>query len=247
MTHPLRDPARLTRLLVLGAVHDGASRLGDIAKALDISVQAAGGHVRALREAGRIETDALRVTPAGRQWLIDESHIAEEAARRVAAGAHRIPVVSARAAADLDAGATVALVMEEGDLVAVPGDGPSRGITRNAAVAGDEVVVGDLEGMAPLRPGAIRLEVVPGPAEGGAGKLAGRRPDGLVAALGTGAALAAADWGVDLRFAPVEAAINAAHRGLDVVLVVSRDRLAEALAALESARPRIDVGLPKSQ
>lgn len=232
MSHPLRDPARLTRLLVLGAIHDGAQKLADIAQRLEISNQSAGGHVRALRDAGHVDAQ-MHVTPAGRQWLIDEARITQEAARRIAAGASRLRVVSARAAVDLEAGMRVGLRMVEGDLEAAPGPAESTGVVRIGAQAGAEVVVEGLQGVVALEPGTITLHVVPGPAEGGAGRCDGPRPAGLVAALGTGAWLAAQDWGVDVRFAPVEGALNAAQRGLDVTLVVSRDRLAEALASLD--------------
>jgi predicted transcriptional regulator len=138
----------------------------------------------------------------------------------------------------------VALWMEEGDLVARPGKGASRGRTQNAARKGHEVVVGELRGLVPLAPGALTLISLPSPEEGGVARvdragleaiLKRRAAPARRGALGTGAqVLGTSLWGkVDFLFAADAAAFNAAERGLGVTLLVTRDRLAEAMQALE--------------
>jgi putative transcriptional regulator len=178
-----------------------------------------------------------------------------------------IQVTSAIAAAPIAKGQSVGLSMEDGDLHARPSaTAPSRGQARNAAKTGEEVIVGQLQGMVRLDPGRMTLVSVPSPAEGGiahvdraalAKVLQGRKP-ARVGAHGTGARILARSLAgnltkegsgrlasretskvssllpsLDFEFAADRAAFNAAERGLDVLLFVTRDRLPEVMEALE--------------
>ncbi len=160
-----------------------------------------------------------------------------------------IQVTSAVAAAPVRPGDEVGLFMHEGDLAAKPGrTAPSRGMARNGARNGEEVIVGDLKGMVDLEPGRLTVITVPSPEEGGVARvdaaalrtrLRGRPKPDRVGAHGTGARILARSLTkegagrLDFEFAADRAAFNAAERGLDVHLYCSRDRLPDLTETLE--------------
>ncbi len=247
----LRDRTAITRLLIVAELHrkPGAT-LSDVAAALGITVQAVSVHARALAAAGSLQlTDgAYRVAPKGLQSLHEGVRHLHDALNELAAPLDVIQVTSAVAAAPIAAGQSVGLYMEDGELAARPSTtAPSRGKAQNAAKAGDEVIVAQLQGMVRLEPGRLTLVSLPGPAEGGVARvdraglaklLHGRTP-ARVGAHGTGATLLArqlaksAGGRLDFEFAADRAAFNAAERGLDALLFVTRDRLAEAMDTVE--------------
>lgn len=245
-TRRLRDRTQTTRLLILAGLQEPGATLSRVARQLGVTVQAVSAHAQTMARAGHVAPDGptYKVTPAGLQALHEGVRGLRDAVRDLAAPLEVIQVTSAIAAVDLEKGEEVALWMEDGDLVARTGKGSSRGRTRNAARKGQEVVVGELRGLVPLAPGPLTLVSLPSPEEGGIARVdrAGleatlkRRPlPARRGALGTGAqVLARAVWDqVDFLFAADAAAFNAAERGLAVTLLVTRDRLPEAMQSLE--------------
>lgn len=251
----LRDRTAITRLLILAELERRpGTTLSDVAAALGITVQAVSVHARELAAQGWLRADdgTYRGTPRGLQALHEGVRHLHDAVGALAAPLDVIQVASAVAAGPIQAGDLVGLSMEDGDLAARAAsvrDAPSRGRARNAAKAGEEVVVGDLEGMVTLEPGRLTLASLPGPAEGGVArvdrdglrKALGKRPFARVGAHGTGARIlgrSLAKEGVgpgrlDFEFAADRACFNAAERGLDVLLLVTRDRLAEVMESFE--------------
>ena len=249
----LRDRTAITRLLILGELERRpGTTLSDVAVSLGVTVQAVSAHAKDLAQMGWLHSDegAYRATPKGLQSLHEGVRHLRDAIGALAAPLDVIQLTSAVAAAPLQAGDPVGLFMEEGDLAARPSkDAPSRGRARNSAKAGDEVIVGDLQGMVKLDPGKLTLVSLPGPAEGGIAaidrealrKAIARREGGAgrMGAHGTGARVLArwlAKEGhgrLDFEFAADRAAFNAAERGLDVLLLVTRDRLAEVMESFE--------------
>lgn len=263
----LRDRTGITRLLILAELERRpGTTLSEVAASLGVTVQAVSAHAKDLSSLGwlRNEDSTYRATPKGLQSLHEGVRHLRDAIGALAAPLDVIQLTSAVAASTIQAGDPVGLFMEEGDLAARPAkDASSRGRARNAAKAGEEVIVGDLQGMVKLEPGRLRLVSLPGPAEGGIAlvdrealrKLLGRKGAGAnghatgsgqhqnhplrLGAHGTGARVLArwlAKEGhgrVDFEFAADRAAFNAAERGLDVLLLVTRDRLAEVMEAFE--------------
>lgn len=259
----LRDRTGITRLLILAELERRpGTTLSDVAASLGVTVQAVSAHAKELATLGwlRSEVGAYRATPKGLQALHEGVRHLRDAVGELAAPLDVIQLTSAIAAAPIQAGDVVGLYMEEGDLAASPAkDAPSRGRARNAAKAGEEVIVGDLQGMVKLEPGRLTLVSLPGPGEGGVAaidldalrKALGRKPGvksaggsgagqpPRVGAHGTGARIVArrlAKEGharLDFEFAADRAAFNAAERGLDVLLLVTRDRLAEVMESFD--------------
>ena len=247
----LRDRTAITRLLIVAELQrrPGAT-LSDVAASLGITVQAVSVHARALAATGALQVanGAYQATPKGLQSVHEGVRHLRDALTAVAAPLDVIQVTSAIAAAPVAAGQQVGLFMEDGDLAARPSTtAPSRGRARDAAKSGEEVVVGDLQGMVRLEPGRLTLVSLPGPGEGGIAKvdrtglrrlLHGGRPPAKIGAHGTGARILARSLAkeglrrLDFEFAADRAAFNAAERGLDVLLFVTRDRLPEVMEAL---------------
>ncbi len=247
----LRDRTGITRLLILADLERRPGiTLSEVADGLGITVQAVSAHAKELAQQGwlRLADGAYRGTPRGLQALHEGARHLHDAVSSLVEPLAVIQVTSAVAAGPVQAGDLVGLFMDEGDLAAKPGrDAPSRGRARTAARPGDEVVVGDLEGMVRLEPGRLTLVSLPGPAEGGVARvdrealrkaMAGT-PGQRLGAHGTGARVLArrlakdGPWRLDFEFAADRAAFNAAERGLDVLLLVTRDRLAEVMESFE--------------
>lgn len=254
----LRDRTAITRLLILADLERRpGTTLSEVAAGLGITVQAVSAHAKELAAAGwlRFLDGAYRGTPRGLQALHEGVRHLHDAVSALVEPLSVIQVTSAIAAAPVQAGDTVALFMDEGELAAKPGKdaaaAPSRGRARTAAKAGDEVVVGDLEGMVRLDPGRLTVVSLPGPAEGGVAgvdrdalrRTLASKPGHRMGAHGTGARVlaralakegrAGPAWRLDFEFAADRACFNAAERGLDVLLLVTRDRLAEVMESFE--------------
>jgi putative transcriptional regulator len=259
----LRDRTGITRLLILAELERRpGTTLSDIAAALGVTVQAVSTHAKDLAARGWLRADDgdYRATPKGLQSLHEGVRHLRDSVTALALPLDVIQLVSAVAAAPIKAGDAVGLFMEEGDLAARPArEAPSRGRARNTAKTGEEVVVGDLQGMVKLDPGRLLIVSLPGPAEGGIAAVdrealrrllarkapsspatgAGRPAALRMGAHGTGARVLAR-WlareghgRLDFEFAADRAAFNAAERGIDVLLLATRDRLAEVMESFE--------------
>ncbi|MEK6986059.1 MAG: hypothetical protein AABX89_06730 [Candidatus Thermoplasmatota archaeon] len=248
---PLRDRTATTRVLILAALESRpTATLSDVAADLDVTVQAISAHAQEMARQGLLDAgDAgYRPTAKGRQALHEGVRSLRDAVTTLAGPLDVIQVTSALAASQIAAGQEVGLFMADGELEARPSaNAPSRGRAREAAKPGDEVIVTDLKGMVKLEPGALTVISLPGPGEGGIArldtarlrKLIGAQKATKVGAHGTGATILARRLvgdglrTLDFTFAADRAAFNAAERGLDVLLLVTRDRLSEVMQAFE--------------
>ena len=242
----LRDKAAITRLLILAELErEPGITLSEIATRLDITVQAVSAYAKELVADGLLaEAGPQRVTPKGLQTLHEGVRQLRGAVDAVATPLAVIRVASAVAATKVKAGERVGLVMQDGELHArARVRATSMGRALNDAEPGEEVVATDLTGLVELAPGRITVVALPSPLEGGVARVDLPRLRGMLkdlprahktAALGTGARVLAQRLGtVDFEFAAERAAFNAAERGLDVRLYVTRDRLPEAMQAFE--------------
>ena len=248
---PLRDRTGTTRVLILAALESRpAATLSEIAEELDVTVQAISAHAQEMARQGwvTVEDGAYQPTAKGRQWLHEGVRQLRDAVTTLAAPLDVIQVASAVAGSTIAAGAEVGLFMVDGELEARPGaSASSRGRASTGAKAGDELIVTDLKGMVKLEPGTSTVVSLPGPAEGGIAradlvklrKTVAAQKAGKVGAHGTGAVILARRLvgdglrSLDFTFAADRAAFNAAERGLDVLLLVTRDRLSEVMLAFE--------------
>jgi len=150
-------------------------------------------------------------------------------------------------------GDRVGLFMEEGYLVAHAGrTSPSTGVVVHDAAKGDLVAVRDLEGIVALRPGRIVLVRIRSTASGKrAGRGQSRRlppstKEFVIAALDVAGLVAAKELGVRPRieFGVLAAVVEAAERGVSVLLLLPEDRVAEAVRTIEAANARLEDKIP---
>lgn len=234
------------RVLVEIAERQPAVNQGEIAEAVGVTSQAVSEYIRELVDNGFVEKEArsrYRVTKRGVDWLIRQAsdvrrfadHVTEDVLGSMQEDA-------AFATADIEAGETVSLSIQEGLLHAAPGDdGPATGIATTDADAGAVVGVTGFAGVIDLEPGTVTVfQVSPirsaEPGESTALASATAAADVVVAAgVEAVAVLEASGVDPDVTFAAGEVAADAAGRGLDVVVVATTDLAGRVTDALRDA------------
>jgi predicted transcriptional regulator len=161
----LRRPGAVSDLLFLyECTTREVGQLRPIADRLGLTVQAASHTFRSLARRGLVDQREGRYRPtvAGVDWLhraLGSLH--EDLTSRL----DRLNIVRttrAIAGEKIPAGASVALAIEDGVLVAVPGRrGAARGRAAAGAAAGELVEIADLDGIVPLQRGAVTVVVLP--------------------------------------------------------------------------------------
>jgi len=245
----LRDLRASTEfLLLLELSRAPRLRQRELAERLEITPQAVSQYLHELRRRGLLAggRGQLRLTSEGIEYLHRRF---EELREFVVATTALLPVIAeteAYAAGSIEPGDSVGLRMERGRLTAHPRTvAPSRGVALGAAERGEAVRVGSLEGIVDLKPGAILLLELPPAFRGGARRLGpsvrtrlrSARVDVAGGLDPWGAtALEAAGWPDALVHAPVQSAISAVQRGLQVALVGCEADVQMAIRELEELR-----------
>lgn len=254
----LRDLRESTTFLILLAVtQERHTRLKTLADELGMTVQGVSDYVRRLTDEGLLQLvdGEHRATRKGVERLQEHflglKGFVATAGRAIAF----IEATPALAGGPIRRGDRVGLFMEGGRLVAHPGrDSPSTGTAARDASKGEDVTVRDLDGIVALRPGRVTIARVPSAREGGSHalhatsgrRLAGRTRGARIAALEVTGIAAARKLGLrpDIEFGVLPATVEAAERGVDVVLIVPEDQAAEAVQAIEAANARLEDKIP---
>ncbi|MBI4394462.1 MAG: hypothetical protein HY556_11815 [Euryarchaeota archaeon] len=246
----LRDKKRLTRLLLMFEVSQAEPvRPKQLADAVGMTIQGVLNHLDELRQARHVEhsSDGYNLSALGRQELLesmlDIKRYVDDAVLRL----NVIDACSAVAGNKIREGDPLGLFMVEGELVAFGGrDSSSKGKALSSAERGEEVLVGDLEGVVEINTARLNLVRVPGAREGGSRRLGTRALQASLGdldmrtvhagAVGTEGRAALRRLGLEpaFRFAPVQAAFNAAQLGLEALLLVPGPEMKEVLGELES-------------
>jgi predicted transcriptional regulator len=245
----LRRSGAVTELLFL---HECATRevsqLRAVAERLGLTVQAASHIFRQLRRRGlaEVRADRYRPTIAGMAWLHAAFGSVREDLDERLQRLHIIRSTRAVARGAVRAHARVVLEVRRGVLEAREGTkGPSRGRARTAALNGELVEVGDLEGIVALQPAEIRIVTLPD-AEAlrpqvlrQLRRLVRSPPEGLLAASGIEAYhwLERASSRPVLRYAVAASAIEASKVGVPTTLVVLESDLPRLLARFDQPQP----------
>ncbi len=248
--HPLRDLKKNTELLILVEILKSPSvRFKELADMFGITVQAVSQYVGAMKKEGllRQQSGVLRPTRKGMQ--LAQEHFTDLKAR-VDHTLRRIAVIDrcvAIAAKRIAKGQRVGLEMEDGILMAFPGrKASSTGIALESAEEGDDVLVGQLEGIVDMELGGLLIVEAPSESEGGSkrARVASARsaiddfsPGLLVAGDTTGAALLMKAAGEMFTIhAPVESAMSALSKGVDVAFCGTRESVDQMLEAVSDLR-----------
>jgi putative transcriptional regulator len=250
----LRDLRESTRMLFLHEVTSNRhTRLRTIADRLGMTVQGASDYAHDLEADGflAIADGEYRATKKGIAALQEKVRELRGLVDRMGRSLAFVETTAAFAGARVRRGDRVGLFMEGGQLLAYPGrESPSTGVAGRDAERGEDLPVRQLEGIVALHPGRIVLARVPSISEGGSPavdrekgrRLVRRAGNSVVAAVDVAGLAAARALGLKPRieFGVVEASIDAAVRGVDVLLVVPEERAAETVEALEAANAKLE-------
>ncbi|WP_129114922.1 DUF7839 domain-containing protein [Halegenticoccus tardaugens] len=247
MDGALEDKRTATRFRILVEIADRqpAVSQGEIAEALGVTSQAVSEYIRALVADGLVEKEGrsrYRVTKEGVDWLFREANAIRRYADHVTEDVlESVQEDAAIATADVEAGRTVTLTIEDGLLHATPGsDGPATGVARTDAEAGTDVSVTGFEGVIEMDPGRVTVVQVPSIRAGGSRAVdlddVSTACDGadLVVASGVEAVVALRRAGVEpaATVATGEIATEAAARGQSVTVVATSDAVGRVTDAL---------------
>ncbi|MDH3365182.1 MAG: hypothetical protein OEM29_04160 [Thermoplasmata archaeon] len=249
MTEPLRDLKKNTELLILIRVlEDPTVKLRDVSEDLGITVQAVSQYLSGMRREKIVKEQKGRLRPTRKGMQILQEHFSK-LKDEVDTILRRIMVVDtciAIAGKEVKKGDKVGLVMEDGMLMAYPDEkSSSRGVAMEPASIGDDILVGRLEGIVDMKLGSLVIIETPSELDGGSKKADVERarqkidtasPGLLVAGDLVGSALLSKVTPEYFAIhAPVESAMSALTRGVDVVFCgthESVDQMSHAIAAL---------------
>jgi putative transcriptional regulator len=220
-----------------------------------MTIQGTSEYAHGLEDDGllAIVNGEYRATKKGVEFLHDRLQELRRFVERASKEMAFVDTTAAIAATIIHEGARVGLFMENGVLAAHEGrSSPSSGIAVHDAAKGQLIAVRDLEGIVGLRPGRIILARI----RSGVGtrralpptsKQALRRSkDFVVAALDAAGLVVARDLGLKPRieFGVLGATIEAAERGVNVLLLLPEERVAEAVQAIEAANGKLEDKIP---
>lgn len=249
-TEPLRDLRRNTELLILvRLLEDPSAKMRDVASELDITVQAVSQYLSSMRKEGLVREQRGRLKPTRKGMQILQEHFATLKGE-IDAILRRIMVVDtcvAIAGKSIAKGDKVGLLMEDGMLMAYPGEkSNSRGVSLEAASVGDDVLIGKLEGIVDMKLGTLLVIETPSERDGGSKKadidkarqqIDHLSPGLIVAGDLIGSALLAKSTPEFFTIhAPIDSAMSALTRGVDVVFCGTRESVDGMIQAAEALR-----------
>jgi len=243
---PLRDLRRNTELLILiELIESPSARLKEIAARLEITVQAVSQYMTAMKKEGLLKEQAGKLRPTRKGMQILQEHFTS-LKQEVDATLRRLRVIDtcvAIAGKDVSKGQSVGLVMEDGMLMAYPGsESSSTGAAQEAASEGDDVLIGQLEGIVDMELGELLVIEIPPESEGGSkaadiakakGKIEQLSPGLLVAGDIAGASLLSKSTEEFFTIhAPIESSMSALSKGVDVAFCGGKESTDQMLAAV---------------
>ncbi|MEE9237472.1 MAG: winged helix-turn-helix domain-containing protein [Thermoplasmata archaeon] len=245
----LRDVRESTKLLILLEITTHRhSRLKSIAEKVGLTVQGVSDYLKSLSSEGLIHRveGIYAATMKGVDLLQERFKELREFVERAYSKMRILDTCAAVAGEDILEGERVGLFMEDAYLVAYPGrESSSHGRSLHSARKGEDIALVNLEGIVELSVGKITLLRIPGAREGGtravdlpeAHQFLQRHLGDKIAVNDAVARALALKLGLepDFEFAAIDASVEAALRGLDVLLIVSEDSSSEAVSAIEAA------------
>jgi putative transcriptional regulator len=246
----LRDLKKNTELLMLVEILQSPSaRFKEIADKLGITVQAVSQYISEMKREGLLREQAGTLRPTRKGMQMAQEHFTGVKGQ-VDTILRRISVIDACVAIagkTIEKGKRVGLVMEDGMLMAYPGQkAASTGIALESGDEGDDVLIGQLEGIVDLELGQLLLIEAPAPLDGGSkvadveratAKVEEFSPGLLVSGDATGSALLMKTSGELFTIhAPIESAMSALSKGVDVVFCGTRESVDLMLEAVSSLK-----------
>lgn len=243
----LDKKSEITRFQILVEVAASQPQIkqSQIASTLGITPQAVSEYIKDLAASGMITSSGrgqYAVTPLGVESIINGARELREYSDHVLKDVvGQVSVWAAIAGGPIKKDSIVYITMEEGFLYAnASGMDGAKGIAINDAAPGEDVGVANLSGLIPLRKESVTVIRIPTIVDGGShavDKDRLRKPQkGIVCVMGIEALATAraADIKPDVTFGALEAAAEAAIKGVRSTLIVSMDMAPQAIQKLET-------------
>ncbi len=235
------------QIMVEIAAHQPNIQQKDIAPILGITSQAVSEYIKELIKDGWLSSEGrsrYKVTREGVDWILQMSRQLHSYAWFVSKAVADISTTTAIADSDLSVGQQTSLYMKDGLLFAsdvINNNKGSKGIAITDSKKGQDVGIGNVEGIIELKPAKITVGKVPNVQDGGSRNTNLSRLERevkrarLVGAMGTEALLALTQIGVKPNYihGVREAAIEAAYCGLPSLIVCSEDKVSILVQRLE--------------
>lgn len=244
----LRDKKKITKFLILyHSAVDEPSRLADIADELEMTEQGVSNYISEMHREGLIDPSSYAPTPDGmefvRETLSELANFLDSANKEI----ELINRCTAIADESIEEGDQVGLFMKDGFLHASTEESSSNGIALSHAEEGQPIMVGALRGITELEVGTVYMVKVG--IERGIDKGMDRLEkklekidyDRLAVMDEEQYGLASsAGYGIDITFSPIESAISAVEKGLDVAFLVSEDECEGIVESLKRHNKAVD-------
>jgi putative transcriptional regulator len=250
----LRDLRLSTELLILlEVINNPHSKLKTIANKLDITVQGVSEYLRRMKKEGKIQNigGEWRATKSGVDFLHSNFSELKDFVDSKMIELNIIDVCAAIAKIPISKGDKVGLFMEDGVLCAYSKKkSGSSGIALSDAGIDEDVAITDLDGMVALSPGMIHIVKLPSIREGGSTTISAKDIKKIIEKLNpekigvldavSRAVLKKADMEWDFEFAALHSAIEAAEKGLNVMIFASSDQIAPVVSTIEDTNSQIE-------
>jgi len=246
----LRDKSKMTKFLLLyKSAVERPNRLADLASELDMSEQAVSNYISQMEEEGLIDRSGsfYRPTSEGmelvREVVSELGSFLDEASDKI----NFISTCTAIASENILEGERVGLEMKDGFLHASLEESNSMGTALNDARPDEPLRVGGLQGITEMDLGELYLleADIDGDAE--------KKVESLQSEMNSIdydklAIMGEMQYGLsnmigiepDIQFAPVDSVMNAAEKGLDVLLMLSKKDLDEVSEKLKDRNRGLD-------
>jgi len=234
------------QIMVEIAAHQPNIQQKDIAPRLGITSQAVSEYVKELIKDGWLSSEGrsqYKVTKEGVDWILQMSRQLHSYAWIVSKVVADISTTTVIADSDLSVGQPVSLYMKDGLLFAsdVISDKGAKGIAITEAEKGQDVGIGNVEGVVKLEPSKVMIGKVPTVQNGGSRSTDLVRLERevkearLVGALGMEALVALRQIGIkpDYVHGVREATIEAVYCGLSFLAICSEDKVSILVQRLE--------------
>ena len=250
----LRDLRLSTELLILmEVIKTPHTKLKTIAKKLDITVQGVSEYLRRMKKEGKIQNigGEWRATKSGIEFLHSNFSELKEFVDSKMVELNIIDICAAIAKTPIKKGEVVGLFMEDGVLCAYSGrDSKSKGIAESDAQFDEDVAIKDLDGMVSLSPGMMHIVKLPAIHEGGSSAVSTKEIKKIFDKLNpqkigvmdvvSQAVLKKVNVQPDFEFASLYSAIEAAEKGLNVMIFTSADQIASIVSTIEDTNSQIE-------
>lgn len=237
----LREKKELTKMLILIEIMHNKKKIKDIADAIGITIQGVSDYLKQLRKDEYIDKD-LKIKKEGIMFISEKIEELREYISMLLNEVKIINITEAIAGENIKKGSTVGLFIEYGHIYAYLKDSPSKGIAMNDAKKGSDLAIGDLTGILPLSMGSIKIITLPNAYEGGSKiikkvEIENVLKNGydLIGVYGIVPYVTLKKYRIkiDFEYDSARSCIDAAHKGLNTVMFVSRDLLKYVIDDLE--------------